>query len=395
MKKTFKSYLPILIVALLCTAIILFLVLPQTYYLRRAIVHTYPKIDQYSLFENRVVTAGEPRPWPVAHDYGQYAIDPGFAERFAELETVAFLVIRQDSLLYERYWDGYGPSSLRNSFSMAKSVVSLLVGIAIDEGYIRGLEQPVSDYLPGFDEYEGRALTVEHLLTMSAGVRWDEGYSGLFSLTTEAYYGRDLPGLIGRIRQDAVPGERFVYQSGVTQMLAMVLEKATGRTISEYASEKLWTPMGAEHDALWSLDRAGGTEKAYCCFNSNARDFARFGKLMLGRGEWDGRFLVPSWYMDKALTPATWLVGEDGKGPNDSYGYQFWILERYGNRIPYMRGILGQYVFALPEQEAVIVRLGRKRSETRTDGNYPDDIDTWLDAGIAILGLQAAEIRSR
>ncbi|MCC8019090.1 MAG: beta-lactamase family protein [Rikenellaceae bacterium] len=374
------------LLAALMVALVLLLILPQTYHLRRAIIHTYPKIDQYPIFENRVVAAGDPRPWPVAHDYGRYEIDPELAGRFAELETVAFVVVRQDSLLFEQYWDGYGPASRSNSFSMAKSIVSLLVGIAIEEGYILGLDQPVSDFLTGFGDYDGQPLTIEHLLTMSAGIRWDEGYSGLFSPTTEAYYGRDLPGLVGRIRQDSRPGERFYYQSGVTQMLGLILEKATGRTISEYASEKLWTPMGAEHDALWSLDRANGTEKAYCCFNSNARDFARFGRLMLGRGEWDGRFLVPSWYMDKALNPAAWLLSEDGEVPNMQYGYQFWILQRDGVRIPYMRGILGQYVFALPEHDAVVVRLGRRRSEVRTSQNYPDDIDTWLDAGMAILG---------
>lgn len=106
---------------------------------------------------------------------------------------------------------------------------------------------------------------------------------------------------------------------------------------------------------------------------------------MLHRGRWNGWTLVPWWYLDLALKPATWLENEDGTGPNTEYGYQFWILERDGMQIPYMRGILGQTVFALPEKDAVIVRLGRKRSEVRTAQNYPDDIDTWLDAGLRML----------
>lgn len=236
--------------AVIAAAAILFLTLPSTYYMRRAIVHFHPKIDQYPLFENRIVRAGDPQPWPVAHDYGKHSIDPEYAARFTELETVAYVVIRHDSLLFEQYWDGYGPASHSNSFSMAKSIVSLLIGMAIDEGYIDGLDQPVSDFLPGFGAFDGVELTVEHLLTMSAGIEWDESYSGLLSVTTEAYYGRDLPGLIERVKQVERPGKRFNYQSGVTQILGLLLEKATGRSISDYASEKLWIPMGAEQDAL-------------------------------------------------------------------------------------------------------------------------------------------------
>ncbi|MCD7970456.1 MAG: beta-lactamase family protein [Alistipes sp.] len=353
--------------------------------MRRALVHLKPKIDQFTIFENRIVEAGLPQPWPTATDYGTCRIDERYRDRFEELETVAFLIIRDDSLLFEQYWDGYGPASYSNSFSMAKSIVSMMVGAAIADGYVKGTDQPVADFLPWIEVFDGRVMTIEDLLTMSAGIRWDEGYSGIISPTTKAYYGKDLRGQVAGLKQVSRPGYRTVYQSGVTQMLGQILSQATGKTLSEYASQKLWIPIGAEYDALWSLDHPGGMEKAYCCFNSNARDFARFGKLMLQRGSWNGKELVPQWYMDKAMAPATWLLSEYGDSPNVNYGYQFWILERDGMQIPYMRGILGQYVFALPEYNAVIVRLGRKRSEVRTDQNYPDDIDTWLDAGLEIL----------
>jgi CubicO group peptidase (beta-lactamase class C family) len=123
---------------------------------------------------------------------------------------------------------------------------------------------------------------------MSAGVEWDESYSSLFSKTTQAYYGKDLWKLALTEKLIEKPGVRFNYQSGVSQILAFVLQKATDKNISDYASEKLWTPMEAEEDALWSLDRKDGHEKAYCCFNTNARDFARFGQLILNKGVWDG-----------------------------------------------------------------------------------------------------------
>ncbi|MCC8036388.1 MAG: beta-lactamase family protein [Rikenellaceae bacterium] len=370
---------------LLILAVILIFTVPALRYIPRALVHRLPEIDQYRIFDNRTVEAAEPQPWPMASDYGRHSIPDKYMGIFEALETVAYIVIQDDSLVFEKYWDGYGPDSYSNSFSMAKSIVSLLTGIAIAEGYIESLDTPVSDYIPGIRDFDGRKMTVEHLLTMSAGVEWNESYAGLFSPTTRAYYGKDLCGMVGRIRQVAAPGERTVYQSGVTQMLGYVLRQATGRSIGEYASEKLWKPMGAEYDALWSLDGREGMGKAYCCFNSNARDFARFGKLILDRGRWNDRRLVPEWYMEKAIAPAEWLMSEYSDGPNHTYGYQFWILEKDGVQIPYMRGILGQYILAVPGKNAIFVRLGKKRSETRTKQNYPDDVDTWLDAGMDIL----------
>lgn len=143
--------------------------------------------------------------------------------------------------------------------------------------------------------------------------------------------------------------------------------------------------MGAEENALWSLDKADGMEKAYCCFNTNARDFARFGQLLLNNGTWNGIQLVPESYLKEAIRPASWLTTENNQGPNSVYGYQFWHIRHKGMDIPYMRGILGQYVFVIPEKKAVVVRLGYKRSETRTDKNDPDDILVWLDTALDML----------
>ena len=386
MKKGFLKKILLIAPAVAIAGLLVFIFLPSNYHIRRALTHVLPKIDQYPIFDNRVVRAGNPRPWPLSADYGKAGIDKQYLDKFNELETIAFVVIRNDSLLFENYREGYGPDSHSNSFSMAKSIVSLMVGAAIDEGLVKGVDQPVSDFLPEFGEFNGKQLTIEHLLTMSAGVDWDESYSGLFSTTTKAYYGKDLPGQVMGIHQVEEPGVYFRYQSGVTQMLALILEKATGKTLSDYASEKIWTPIGAEHDALWSLDEKGGHEKAYCCFNSNARDFARLGQLLLNRGEWSGVQVVSAEYIDNAVTPAGWLIGEKGSGPNTNYGYQFWVLEKDGMEIPYLRGINGQVVLALKDKNSVIVRLGRKRSEVRTEQNYPDDIDTWLEAGLKIIG---------
>jgi len=371
------------IIILLC-GIGIFLALPSNYYLRQALIHLMPKIDQYPIFENRVIKAESPRSWELAEMYNKQSISPVHMPSFEKYETVAFVVIKDNKLLFEEYWDGYSSSSLSNSFSMAKSIISLATGCAIDDGYIKNVDQPVSDFIPEFQGFNGTPLTIRHLLTMSAGVDFQEAYSSPFSPTTQLYYGNDLHKVAYGMKEIEEPGKTFIYQSGVTQLLAILVEKAIGEDISSYVSRKLWTPIHAEEDALWSLDKKDGMEKAYCCFNSNARDFARLGQLILNKGSWDARQLISSGYLMQATTPDTSLLLEDGKS-NTQYGFQFWSLNYNGMTIPYMRGILGQYIFAIPELNAVVVRLGKKRSETRTEQHYPDDIDVWLGAAIDIL----------
>ena len=362
-----------------------YLVLPSNYYLRRALIHLLPKIDQYPIFENRTIEAGAPQAWIQSEDYNKLSIPEKYLPVFDELGTVAFVIIKDSSLLFEQYWEDYSPKSHSNSFSMAKSIVSLAIGCAIDDGFIKNVDQPVSDFYPEFQGYNGKVLTLRHLLTMSAGVDFDEAYSSPFSPTTKLYYGDDLEKIALGMKETEEPGVNFIYQSGVTQLLSLIVEKATGENISSYISRKLWTPMNAEEDALWSLDKKEGIEKAYCCFNSNARDFARFGQLILNKGSWNGRQLVSESYITEATTPDTSLTFKEYNETNHCYGFQFWNLTYKGMEIPYMRGILGQYVFAIPELNAVVVRLGHKRSDTRSAQHYPDDIDTWLGAAVEMI----------
>jgi len=372
------------IIVLLCATGI-FLAVPSNYYLRRALVHLLPKIDQYPIFENRVIKAGNPVPWETADNYNKFSLPDKYRSNFNKYETVAFLIIKDGKLFFEEYWEDYSPQSLSNSFSMAKSIVSLAIGCAIDDGFIRSTDQPVSDFFPEFPGYNGKTLTLRHLLTMSAGVDFQEAYTSPFSPTTQLYYGNDLRKVTFNMKEIEEPGVYFVYQSGVTQLLTFIVEKATGESISEYVSRKLWTPIHAEENALWSLDKEDGIEKAYCCFNSNARDFARFGQLMLNKGKWDDRQLVSEAYMTEALRPDTNLRYKDSNETNNNYGFQFWHLTYEKMPVYYMRGILGQYIFAIPELNTVVVRLGKKREETRTSQHYPADIDIWLSAALSII----------
>lgn len=387
-KKIILLFLLLLVAG--CAVVLLW---PGNYYVHRALLHTYPKIDQYPIFENRVVKAANPVPMPFAPGVSERRIDSVFEQDFARYGTVAFLVLKDGEVFAEQYWEDYGHQSHSNSFSMAKSIVSLLVGCAITDGYIKSVDEPVGGFLPEWGSFNGKTLTIRDLLTMSAGVRWDESSTSLFSTTTEAYYGRDLWSLAKREVLVATPGEYFNYQSGVTQILAFLLKKATGKNIADYASEKLWTPIEAEEDALWSLDHKDGMEKAYCCFNSNARDVARLGQLVLQNGYWYGKegriSVVDSAYVAEATSPATYLktILNDGReAPCTMYGYQFWLMNYKGHDVKYFRGILGQYIMVIPDMNTVIVRLGHKRSkEYNVEQDYPLDMEIWIDAALNLL----------
>jgi len=279
-------------VAALAAVIALWLFLPANYYLRQALRHLHPKIDNYAIFANRTVTAGNPHPWALSDDFNTLEIPSKYSEAFERYGTAAYVIVHDGKLLFEQYWDDYSPQSHSNSFSMAKSIVSLAVGCAIDDGYIKSIDQNVDEFFPQFFGYNGKALTIKHLLTMSAGMDFKEAYSSVFSPTTKLYYGNDIKAVTFGMNEIEEPGKRFEYQSAVTQLLAYIVEKAVGENISAYVSRRIWTPLQAEESALWSLDREGGMEKAYCCFNSNAADFARLGQLVLNEGAWDSSQVV-------------------------------------------------------------------------------------------------------
>ncbi len=221
---------------------------------------------------------------------------------------------------------------------------------------------------------------------MSSGLSWDEAYASLTSQTTEAYYGNRLFRQMMRLRVVNEPGKVWDYMSCNTQLLAYVLRAATGKEVSDYASEKLWAPMHAVHDAQWSLARKGGVEKAYCCIYSNARDFARIGKLFLDSGRWEGRQVVPEDYVLLSVRPAPLL--DEGK-PNRQYGYHWWLGERQGHRYFYARGILGQYVIVIPDRRIIIVRLGHERD--MAPDHTLNDVPLYLDEVLAQYGRPAAQ----
>ena len=373
-----KRILRVLLIMLILLGLF-YVIVPK--YVSRALVYQHVDIDDYKIFENRKVRAKNYQPWAAAEN--QKKIPEKHLSKMADYEPVAFLIVQNDTIVSERYWEDYGPDSYSNLFSSTKSVISLLVGIANEEGYIDSLNQSIGDFLPEYSKGKKTDISIKDLLTMSSGLNWDESYGSLFSTTTQAYYGKDIKKLVMDLDVIEKPGESFKYLSGNTQILGVLLTEATGMPLAEFAGKHLWTPLGAKHDALWSLDREGGMEKAYCCFNSNARDIARIGKLVLDSGKNSGKQVVSQKYILDATNPAGYLVDENGE-ENDFYGYHWWLLNYKGKTVKYARGILGQYIFVIPEYEAVVVRLGHLRSEKYKD-HHPKDVFIYLDAAFDML----------
>jgi CubicO group peptidase (beta-lactamase class C family) len=358
MKILKRVFITILFILVLFSA---FALISGKTYLFKAVWHNFADIDDYKIFTSNTVTTGNVQPWNVSADYNKTSLPDNLKSLLENLGTIAVLVIKNDSVSFEEYWDGYSDSSYSGSFSMAKSITSLLIGAALKEEKIKSLDEPVGNYLPEFKEGEKAGVKIIDLLTMSSGSDWNESYWNPLSVTTELYYGSDVYKTATGVNIIKKPGTYFYYKSGDTQLLGLILEKATGKSLSAYASEKLWQPLGAEHAALWSTDHNDGNEKAYCCFNSNARDFARIGELMLDSGKWNGNEIITPDYYERSITPC---MIPDGSGkPCNFYGLQWWIVP-YEKGVFYARGILGQYIIVIPSRKEVIVRLGKHRSMT-------------------------------
>ena len=340
-----------------------------------------PSILEYKHFEGRLVKKGKTIPWTNHRSYNQRSLSPDEEAYLSNFDTRAFLVINDDQVLFEKYWDGFSDTTWSNSFSMAKSFVSLALGVALKKGQIKSLDEPIDKYLPLYNAPEKNGIPIKHFLTMSSGMNYSESYLNPFGYAAKANYGNDLKSLLEAYHQTEESGKRFKYQSGDSQSLSFLISEISGQSLSDYFSENVWSKLGPKRDALWSLDDKNGHEKAFCCFNSNAKDFAKIGKLMLNYGNWAGEHIVDSSYVQEA-TKAANLLEKDG-AKNRRYGYQWWLGSFHGQNVFYARGINGQYIFCIPEKNMIVVRLGFKRSTERIEG-HPSDVFEYLKIALAI-----------
>ena len=338
---------------------------------------TKADITDYKYFENiEISKSSSPQPWPIHKNYNLIQETKNLKKTHAKLGTIAYLIIKNDSIWHEKYYKDYNQNSYSNSFSMAKSIVSATMGKAIKDGYFKNIDDKVGFYIEGYSEGFAAELTIGDLSSMSSGLDWDESYTNIFGVTAKSYITSELNELIKSRSIIEEPGKNFKYYSASTQLLAMSIEKATENKISNLVQDWFVEPLGFENNALWQIDGAKNKSiKAYCCFNSNARDFARFGKLYKDFGKWNGVQILDSSFVVKSIKPRF------EKSPE--YGYGFWLGKINENNFFAMRGILGQYVIILPEKNIIIVRLGQRNLEKNND--RPKDFDIYLKEALIML----------
>jgi CubicO group peptidase (beta-lactamase class C family) len=284
--------------------------------------------------------------------------------------TTALIVISDGTIRLERYYNGASRETLNTSFSVAKSFDSALIGIAIGEGLIGSLDDPIVQYLP---ELSGRNLdgvTIRHLLNMSTGIRYinREAAMPFFWMSDDGftYYMPDLRELAMKISPShEQPGGKFHYNNYHPILEGLIIEKVTGASVSNYLQEKLWKPLGMQYPASWSLDsKLDGFEKMASGLNARSIDFARFGQLMLDGGAWNGRQLIPEAWVEESTSPdpfdrRPWMDFTDFKESGGYYKYHWWGRVRPDGHYDYFAyGSHGQFIYICPTHRIVIVRNG-------------------------------------
>ena len=340
--------------------------------------HKTAFLEDYEVFDNRTVEAAElPQEWPLHENYNTIEPTERLLKAHEEYRSVAYLIIKNDSIFHEKYYNGYSDTSKSNSFSMAKSMVTGMLGKAIEDGKIESIDQKVGDFFEEFNEGYAADLTVGDLASMASGLDWVEEYYNPLNITTRSYFTDDLESLLRNRRITGKPGQEYLYLSGNTQLLGMLIRQAVGANLSEYFSESFWRPMGAKDDALWQVDsKANGMEKTFCCFATNAKDFARFGKLYKDYGKWNGEQLIDSSYVALSTRPRF------EKSPE--YGYGWWLSEIEDKPLFAMRGHLGQYVIVIPEDNLIVVRLGHLTQKTNGDA-FPKVFHLYVEEAYKML----------
>jgi CubicO group peptidase (beta-lactamase class C family) len=308
------------------------------------------------------VWAFDRAPVPLPETYTFEGESRGLASFLDRTETTGLLVVHRDAITHEEYRQGADETSPFTSWSMAKSVLSALIGIAVEEGYIASISDPIGAYVPALAGSGYGDVPIEAALTMSSGVAFDEDYDNPLSdinmLFIRAMAMRvPVDETLAGLERERAPGTYNNYVSSDSMALGLMLEAATGMPVSDYLSSRLWGPMGAEADSSWSTDRTG-REFALCCLNATLRDWARFGRLYLEGGARDGQQIVPTeWVAASVNQEAPHL--QPGDNPDShwtfGYGYQWWIPEDpQGDFLAI--GVWGQYIYIDPTRQVVIVK---------------------------------------
>ncbi|TGK04849.1 class C beta-lactamase-related serine hydrolase [Leptospira semungkisensis] len=377
-----RSILPKIFLLIALPFFVLLISCNNTYY--RALIHLYPSLETNRIFPERTVETTLPvsviekkEGWDLPEKLtfrtmkGEETL---FSKEILKItNTNTLIIIKDGKVLYENYFNGFQKDSSQTSFSMAKSITSTLIGIAIEEGKIGSVNDPVIKYIPELKDRGIDLLTIRDLMMMSSGIdytRIEETFFLFipFSNDVNTFYGNNLRRLILSLHggNDAV-GKLFNYNDFYPLIEGMILERATQMSVSQYTQEKLWKPMGMEASATWSLDsKEDGLERAHVGLNARAMDFARIGLLFLNKGIWNKHKILSKDWVLEATTPdpkdeRDWKVFSFWKKSGGYYKYHWWGMKNADGTYDYMaRGNLGQIIFVSPSKNAVIVRLGEE-----------------------------------
>jgi len=312
-----------------------------------------------------------------------------FNDALIKDKTIAFLVIKKDSILYEKYFYGYDKTSIQASFSMSKSFLSSLIAIAIEEGKINTVNDSITDYLDFLDKDKFKNITIENLLDMRSGILSKKDFLNPFGQIVKMYYGKNLKKYMNHLKIKTTADTAYEYSNVNSQLLALILEKATGKLVTEYLEEKIWKPLGMEQNALWSVDsKKNNMVKAFCCMNATARDYAKIGRLYLNNGKWNNKQIIPEKWVAKVRDfktakndfrysyhwkhAVTYEVVTDSTHYPNLYTHGGYFFDEHQQRkdfiiYPYPAffavGIFGQFTYVYPEKDIIIVRLGKKDKE--------------------------------
>ena len=348
--------------------------------------HTTAHIDDADHFAQRTIAAGPAQPWAVDARWNQKPLNPALLAYLKQQGTAAFVVAHQGALVHEQYFAPYDQSSRTNSFSMAKTITTLQVGMAVQQGLISSFDAPLTEQLPEYaSDSWGRQATVAQLSAMKSGHDWTENYYLPLNVTTELYYGRDAQSRVLRQGFERAPGSAYEYSSGSTQLLGVFLKRALaakepGLTISAHLSRSLWQPLGMQRDAIYTLDRPeaeGGMERTYCCIFATARDYAKLGQLLLQDGQWQGKSLIDKSFIERIRKPDL----------THFYGHSLWMDWQYKHPFYFMQGHQGQYVIVVPSKQLVVVRVGQFRNKTDKgpNGVTAAEVYQFVDQAVALV----------
>jgi len=385
MKKTAK-YFSIGLFALITTLLLYAYIAYPAEYVNRVLRWRDADVYDYQKFPERALdVSGSPFEFALNLDeehvrtqFEAVSATDDFDSFLEKNRTQAFIVIRDDAILYEKYFNGTSHDSIVTSFSIAKSFTSALIGIAISEGYIHSVNDPITDYLPELAQRDPAFanITIRNLLMMSSGIKYEE-FPFVNGDDAKTYYYPDLRQLaLEDTHIVGLPGEQFHYNNYHPLLLGMIIERATCTSVANYLQEKIWKPIGMEYPGSWSLDE-NGFEKMESGINARAIDFAKFGRLFLHNGDWNGAQVIPAEWVaestqaEPSVDYANYYYDDfifaNGQG---YYKYMWWGIQRDKQNYDFMAlGNHGQFIYISPQKNLIILRFGESYGEiTGADG---------------------------